>query len=264
MGMTLEFPESGPVFSNPLMKYTNPHSILKPDADKLSYIYSVIDAITATKPNHIPLIGFCGSPFTVLLYMLQGLHGKSDFPDAIQYIYSNQKTVAILLEQITELSIEYMQQQINHGIDVFQLFDTHAGLIPFELYKTLILPHVEHMCTKARQLNTPFIYFPKGIGVGISYITPHYCDFLSIDWQTPLHIARKIVHKSIGLQGNIDPRILYASEQEISHHLEYYREFGKHNYNWICNLGHGFMPGLDYNKALHLVKTLQEFDWQRY
>nr|HPH16762.1 uroporphyrinogen decarboxylase family protein [Bacteroidales bacterium] len=226
-------------------------------------IYDVIDEIVKTKPTHIPLIGFCGSPFTVLLYMLQGLHGKSEFPDAIQYIYSNTPIVKKLLQHITELSVEYMREQIKHGIDVFQLFDTHAGLIPFELYESLILPHVTTMCKAARELHTPFIYFPKGIGVGISKISPEYCDVLSIDWQTPLHTARNLVHTSIGLQGNIDPRILHASQEEITEHLSYFKAFGRLHSNWICNLGHGFMPGLDYNKAKHMVSTLKNFDWQR-
>src|SRR5690606_39334002 len=116
--------------------------LLSADASKLEYIYAVIDEIIAQKSSHIPLIGFCGSPFTVLLYMLQGLHRKSDFPDAIKFIYQNKRETKKIIEIITELSIEYMRAQIAHGMDMFQLFYTHAGLLPFELYLELILPHV--------------------------------------------------------------------------------------------------------------------------
>lgn len=260
MGMDLHFPDTGPVFSNPLMLHSRPETLLRSQPEKLEYIYAVIDEIVKIKPNHIPLIGFCGSPFTVLLYMLQGLHGKTEFPDAIQYIYSNVETVKKILHHITELSIEYMRKQIQHGVDVFQLFDTHAGLIPFELYASLILPHVQTMCDAARELHIPFIFFPKGIGVGIQQITPEYCDFLSIDWQTPLHTVRALVHESIGLQGNIDPRILYASPEEITAYLTYYKKFGAAHSKWICNLGHGFMPGLDYSKAVHMVQVLKSSD----
>jgi uroporphyrinogen decarboxylase len=77
MGMGLDFTDNGPQFDAPLSKMDDPLKQLRPDPDKLEYIYKVIDQVKATKPDNIPLIGFCGAPFTVLLYMLQGLSKKS-------------------------------------------------------------------------------------------------------------------------------------------------------------------------------------------
>lgn len=263
MGMDLQFPDSGPIFTNPLTSVSNPLSVLKANPDKLKYIYNVIDAIVEKKPEDIPLIGFCGSPFTVLLYMLQGLHKKSEFPDAIEYMYKNTEKTISILEAITELSLEYMKKQIEHGVDVFQLFDTHAGLIPFELYQKLVFPQVLKFAQVAREAKIPFIYFPKGIGVGIQNITPDMTDFVSVDWQTPIQIARKLLHSDIGIQGNIDPRILFQNKEEMLQSLEQYRIFGHENYNWICNLGHGFMPGLPYENAKLLVEWVKTTDWNR-
>ena len=263
MGMDLKFLDTGPIFTNPLSEIKNPEKDLHPDASKLEYIYTVIDAIQKLKSQDIPLIGFCGSPFTVLLYMLQGLHKKSEFPDAIQFMYQNPQSTNIILDKITELSIEYMSKQIEHGIDVFQLFDTHAGLIPFELYQKIILPHVIKIAAVARDKNTPFIFFPKGIGAGLQQITPDMCDFISIDWQTSIQTARKLVHKEIGLQGNLDPRVLFCSQNEIIEVLETYKNFGKENKNWIFNLGHGFMPGLPYENAKLIVDWVKSTDWER-
>jgi len=195
--------------------------------------------------------------------MLQGLHKKSEFPDAIQFMYQNPQSTNIILDKITELSIEYMSKQIEHGIDVFQLFDTHAGLIPFELYQKIILPHVIKIAAVARDKNTPFIFFPKGIGAGLQQITPDMCDFISIDWQTSIQTARKLVHKEIGLQGNLDPRVLFCSKNEIIEVLETYKNFGKENHNWIFNLGHGFMPGLPYENAKLIVDWVKSTDWER-
>ena len=262
LGMDLHFPDSGPMFSNPLTEVENPSSILKADASKLNYIYDVIDEINRTKSNDTPLIGFCGSPFTVLLYMLQGLHRKSEFPDAIKYIYANKKKTSIILEQITELSIEYMSQQIAREIDMFQLFDTHAGLIPFNLYKELILPQVQKMTKVAKEKSMPFVFFPKGIGAGLSELTPDHGDFVSIDWQTDLQTARNLVNPEIGLQGNLDPRILWASEDEILKTLEHYKEFGANNHDWIFNLGHGFLPSLPVEKAKFIVDWVKTTDWR--
>ncbi|MFW5850678.1 MAG: uroporphyrinogen decarboxylase [Bacteroidota bacterium] len=263
LGLDVHFHDTGPEFSKSLLSSDSPSSLLKADTEKLEYIYDVIDAIQEKKDNDTALIGFCGSPFTVLLYMLQGFHKKSDFPDAIEFIYKNPQETERLLHIITDISIEYMSAQIDHDIDMFQLFDTHAGLIPFNLYTQLVLPHVTRIAQKAREKEMPFVFFPKGIGVGLRELTPEHGDFVSIDWQTPLDEARRLLHPDIGVQGNIDPRLLYASEDDICKTLESYKAFGKTNHNWIFNLGHGFMPGLSDVKAKFIVDWVKGADWGR-
>ncbi|MDP2337553.1 MAG: uroporphyrinogen decarboxylase [Bacteroidota bacterium] len=263
LGMGLEFNDSGPLFDQPLAFRENPLKGLHPDPTKLNYIYSVIDEINRTKSPDTPLIGFCGAPLTVLLFMLQGLGRKGDFPEAIRFIYQNKETTRQLIDIVTELSIVYTLGQIDHGIDVFQLFDTHAGLIPADLYQELFMPSIRKIAAAVREEDIPFIFFPKGLGTGIAQITPDDCDFLSIDWQTSLGTARKLVHPKIGLQGNVDPRLLYASQHEIEKQLQPYIEFGKNNQNWIFNLGHGFMPGISFENALFLADWVKRTDWKR-
>lgn len=263
MGMGLEFNDSGPLFDKPLAYRKNPLADLKPDPSQLNYIYDVIDQILKTKKEETPLIGFCGAPLTVLLFMLQGLGRKGDFPEAIRFIYENKETTKKLIELVTDLSIVYAQGQIDHGVDVFQLFDTHAGLIPADLYHELFMPSTRKIAAAVRQRNIPFIFFPKGLGTGISQISPKDCDYLSIDWQTPLNTARKLVHPNIGLQGNVDPRLLYSSQADIEKQLEPYIEFGKNNQDWIFNLGHGFMPGIPFENARFLADWVKRTDWKR-
>ncbi len=263
LGMGLEFNDNGPLFEQPLAFREQPLSGLTPDPAKLNYIYSVIDEINRTKPAETPLIGFCGAPLTVLLFMLQGLGRKGDFPDAIRFIYQNKETTRKLIDVVTELSVIYALGQIEHGIGVFQLFDTHAGLIPADLYQELFMPSVRKIGAAVREKGIPFIFFPKGLGAGIARITPDDCDFLSIDWQTPLDLARKLVHPKIGLQGNVDPRLLYASQPEIEKALHPYIEFGSKNQSWIFNLGHGFMPGIPFENARFLADWVKQTDWKR-
>ncbi|TKG96020.1 uroporphyrinogen decarboxylase [Puteibacter caeruleilacunae] len=263
MGMGLEFSNQGPKFDTPLVDIQDPVKALNPDPSKLEYIYKVIDRIIATKPSNIPLIGFCGAPLTVLCYMLQGIGRKNDFPKAISFIYKHKKTVKKLIDAITELSIIYAKGQIAHGIKVFQLFETHAGLIPLDLYQELFFPSVEKIAKAVREENIPFIYFPKGLGVGISQVTPAMCDYLSIDWQTPMPLARKLVDKEIGLQGNIDPRLLYGNQDHIKDTLNNYVEFGRTNHDWIINLGHGFLPDVPYENAKFMADWIKETDWKR-
>ncbi|MDC0584636.1 uroporphyrinogen decarboxylase [Bacteroidales bacterium] len=263
MGMGLDFTDKGPVFDTPLLQHNTPSSVIKPDANKLGYIYKVIDSIIKKRPANIPLIGFCGGPLTVLSYMLQGLGTNHSFPDAIKFIYANQHETKKLIDAITELSIEYMKGQINHGINIFQLFETHAGLIPVELYNELFLPSIKKIAAVARDHNTPFIFFPKGSSTGLKYLTPDYCDYVSIDWQIEIEEARKLVHPEIGLQGNLDPRLLFADKKQIEQKLESYITFGSKNKNYIFNLGHGFLPGIPYENAKFMADWVKAANWQR-
>ncbi len=263
MGMGLDFTDSGPVFKNPLAERSNPLKDLNPDPSKLNYIYDVVDEIIKIRPANVPLIGFCGAPLTVLLFMLQGLGRKGDFPDAVKFIYQHPDTTQKLIDAITDLSVDYAKKQIGHGVEVFQLFDTHAGLIPFELYKKLFLPATEKIAASVREENVPFIFFPKGLGAGIAEIKPTHCDYLSIDWQTSLSSARQMVHPEIGLQGNMDPRLLFASRENLEKELNSCIEFGSRNMNWIFNLGHGFIPGLPYENAHFLANWVKTADWKR-
>ena len=263
MGMGLDFTDEGPVFDTPLVQRGNPLAGLNPDPSKLNYIYDVVDEIIKTRPENIPLIGFCGAPLTVLLFMLQGPGSKGEFPDAVKYIYRNKQTTQKLVSALTALSIKYAEGQIHHGVEVFQLFDTYAGLIPFELYREIFLPSVKKIATAIRSKGIPFIFFPKGLGGGITGITPDHCDFLSIDWQTSLEDARRLLHREIGLQGNVDPRLLFAPHEEIEKILIRYIQFGSTNQKWIFNLGHGFVPGIPFENARFLVDWVKNTDWKR-
>jgi uroporphyrinogen decarboxylase len=215
------------------------------------------------KPDDIPLIGFCGSPFTTLLYMLQGNSKGQQFEEAVSFIYKNRSIAQQLIERVTEVSVEYVKGQCAHGIQAFQLFETHAGLIPFELYQEMVLPAAARVLNTARAQGVPAIFLPKGLGTGIAQITPDHCDFLSVDWQCSLEEARRLVHKEVGLQGNVDPRLLLADQGAIEKELVKLARFGAENQNWIFNLGHGLIPSIPVENARFVVDWVKEFDWKR-
>jgi uroporphyrinogen decarboxylase len=263
LGMGFTFTEKGPVFATPLAEQDNPMAQLHPDPSKLNFIYATIDRIIQEKTTSIPLIGFCGAPLTVMCYMLQGLGKNADFPDAIKFMYQHKQVTRKLIDAVTELSIEYIKGQIEHGIDVFQLFESHAGLVPLELYNELFIPAVKKISSIVRGYHIPFIFFPKGLGYGIRQVTPDLCDYLGIDWQMPLGLAREIVHKDVGLQGNLDPRLLFGSKEAIEQQLNSYIPFGQKNHNWIFNLGHGFLPDTPYENAKFLSDWIKNTNWQR-
>jgi len=263
LGMNMTFTESGPMFENPLKEMANPLSALNPDASKLDYIYDVIDEVLKTRPSNIPLIGFCGAPFTTLCYMVQGLGTNHTFPDAVALLYQNKALAHKLLSLITELSVEYALSQVKHGVSAFQIFETHAGLIPSEFYFEMIMPYVRKISSAVKKAGCPVIFLPKGLGTGIMHIQPEDTDFLSIDWQTPIEEARSMVNPEIGIQGNLDPRLLLADKDTIIESLVKYIPFGSKNQNWIFNLGHGFIPGIPFENAKLVVDWVKQTNWER-
>jgi uroporphyrinogen decarboxylase len=263
LGMHLEFTDSGPKFDKALKEIKNPVGYLLPDASKLEYVYKAIDVIQKTKPANTPLIGFCGAPFTTFCYMVEGMSSNHNFPDAVALLYKDKVLANKLLSLITELSIEYALNQVKHGVSAFQIFETHAGLIPSELYFEMIMPYVRKISSAVMQAGCPVIFLPKGLGTGISHIKPEDTNFLSIDWQTPIEEARQMVHPDIGIQGNLDPRLLLADKAAILERLDKYVEFGSKNQNWIFNLGHGFIAGIPFDNARLVVDWIKKTNWRR-
>ena len=164
---------------------------------------------------------------------------------------------------MVDVSIEYVRNQAKNGIECFQLFETYAGLIPEKMYRDKILPLSKKILHEARESGLPTIFFPKNFGNGLNYINKDICDYVSIDWQMDLEHARKIVDKEVGIQGNIDPRILFSSYSKIEEYLSSLVPFGQKNNDWIINLGHGFLPDIDYKKARYVVEWIKQTNWNR-
>jgi uroporphyrinogen decarboxylase len=262
MGMALKWTDGGPVFPTPLSQYEKPADHLSAQPDDLNYIYDVIDETLRKREGSIPLIGFSGAPLTTLAYMLQGISSNQNFPAAVKFMFQNKVETLRLIDAVVELTIVYAKNQIAHGVEVFQLFETHAGLIPTEMYREMFLPAVRKISKAVRDTGTPFIYFPKGFGTGLKYVTPDLCDFVSVDWQMPLNHARELVHPDVGLQGNLDPRLLYARPAMIKNELEKLKAFFRDNDKWILNLGHGFLPDTPYDNAKFVVDWVKNTKWR--
>ena len=262
LGMKLEFTKNGPKFHDPLNGKHKKNNF-NFNTSKLDHVYKNIKEVVKNRPNNLPLIGFCGGPLTTFLFMFRGNENEKNFKSAIKFFYTNTEESLKIIELITEASIEYAKQQVISGIDCFQLFETYCGIIPQEMYKNLILPQSKKILNAVKKLNTPTIFFPKNFSGGLKYINKDICDFVSIDWQISLKDARMLVDKNVGLQGNMDPRILYSSYNQIDNYLNSLIDFGSKNQKWIFNLGHGFIPDIDYKKAKYVVNWIKEANWKR-
>ena len=219
LGVKVEWTREGPDFQHLLLGVEHPSSELSFDSSKLMHVADALDEIHRLKSNDTPVIGFCGGPLTCLCYMLRGRDATLQFTDVVRYLYTNPTESRQILEAITSATEWYVNMQAEHGIDAFQIFESFSGVVPAELYNDIVMPFVRRITAAA--------------------LSKQECDYVSIDWQTPLSVARRIVDDNLGLQGNMDPRILFASQDVIEKQLKNYAEFFRENPNFIFNLGHG-------------------------
>ncbi|MCS7004214.1 MAG: uroporphyrinogen decarboxylase [Cytophagales bacterium] len=228
------------------------------NASCVEELYYVEEAIRLTKQalhNRVPLIGFAGAPFTIFCYMIEGSSSKT-FSKAKKMLYQAPLLSHLLLQKITDCTISYLQMQIRAGANIIQLFDSWAGILTSEQYRTFAIPYIRQILEAISEV--PKIVFAKDAFFALADLAKLPCDVIGLDWCTTPEFGRKEVGSQKTLQGNLDPCALYAPDEIlIELTQEMLRRFGKNRY--IANLGHGLYPDIEKEKAKLFVKTVQEF-----
>jgi len=201
------------------------------------------------------LIGFVGAPWTLLLYMLNKKSPKNNFN--FNEINKDKYLVDRLLKKIEEMICLHADKQIEAGVDVIQIFDSWAGLLPKkDLPNYCYIPTlrvVEHIKYK----KIPTICFPKGIGENyVDFCSTVKPDCISIDYEVdPKWVKGKL--KGIPIQGGLDPKILLEDEEKIKKNTENYLNIFK-DYPYIFNLGHGVLPETKPETIEYLIKIVRD------
>ena len=260
LGVEVEWTSEGPAFPHPLIATDRPAERLHFDIGRLGHVADTLDEIQRQKDADTPVIGFCGGVLTCLCYMLAGRDRSLQFTDVVRYLYTHREEAVALLETITSATEAYVHLQAAHGINAFQIFESFAGTVPVELYTSLIMPYTCRITAAARSHGVPVIFFGKGLGVGMASLTPDDCDFVSVDWHTPLMEARRMVDPRLGLPGNMDPRLLFASEEVIERQLRSYIPFFRSHPRWIFNLGHGLHKDTPLERVRFVTKWMREIE----
>ena len=229
------------------------------DSKKLQIVYDAIAKTKANLPNNIPLIGFAGSPWTVVSYLLEG-RGQRDFLSSKKFIYQNRKLAKQLTNLITEKTIQHLIEQIKAGVDLIQLFDSWAGILNNTEYNEFVIEPTVQIVTAIKNIfpNIPVIGFPKGSGfLYEKYITDVAVDVIGVDQSVPVSCMRKWQDK-IMVQGNLDPVILLTTKEIIAQKAdEILSNLSKGNF--IFNLGHGILPQTDLENVEFLVNYVREY-----
>lgn len=258
MGMTLEMIESkGPKLYEPIRNAAQIKTLKNIDPYKdLKY---VLDAVSLTKKElngRVPLIGFAGSPWTLMTYMVEG-GGSKSFSEIKKFIYNQPAAAHNLLERIADNVADYLSAKIEAGANAIQIFDTWGGLLAQHEFLEFSLQYIERIISKLKRKDEPVIVFAKGVHHNLDKLANCGADVIGLDWTMNLSEVRKTVGNKVALQGNLDPTILYGSEDKIKEEaINVLSSFGNGS-GHIFNLGHGILPDVEPAKAKFLVDTVK-------
>ena len=268
MGMDLDFHDGiGPIFSNPVRTEADIHRLKVSDPNELvGYTMSALKLVReALQGRGITLIGFCGAPFSLAAYMVEGSSTK-DGLRVKRLMIDNPSAWDVLQSKLVAYSAEYLLAQISAGAQCVQIFDSSLGLVTPQQYRIQVLPWVNKLIESVRsKSNVPIIYFPfNGNGL-LSDVAKLECSAISIDWRMSLGAAAAILNQNrvspFVLQGNLDPTLLccdlVAMEQGVECLLN---ESAALSVPHVFNLGHGVTPQSsirNIQRGVEMVKAYQ-------
>ena len=247
----------GPWIPNPIRSTEDVAQSIVPDIhEHLGY---VLDAVKMTKQalnERVPLIGFAGSPWTLLCYAVQG-QGSKNFDIAKGFCFSQPDAAHSLLQKITDTTIAYLKEKVKAGVDAVQIFDSWGGLLSPEDYQIFSWPYIQQIVTALKN-EAPVIVFGKGCWFALNEMGRSGASALGVDWTCSARNARYLSGGQITLQGNFDPSRLLSPIPKIKKDVhDMISKFGKDKY--IVNLGHGILPNIPVDHAKAFVDAVKEY-----
>ena len=233
------------------------NDIVVPDVyEELGYVYEFIKMNKQALNDEVPLIGFAGSPWTILCYLVQG-QGSKNFDKAKEFCFKRPMAAHILLQKITDTTIAYLKGKVEAGVDAVQLFDSWGGMLSPVDYQEFSWKYMQQIIDALKD-DIPVIAFGKGCWFALKEMSESGASALGVDWTCSARNARYLSGGNITLQGNFDPSRLFSTPREIKQMVhQMINEFGKDKY--IVNLGHGILPNIPVENAKAFVDAVKEY-----
>lgn len=258
MGLEVRMEESkGPSLPKTIQTKQDIDALITTGAEvRLDYVYKALSLTKKELNGRVPLIGFAGAPWTLLCYMVEG-KGSKTWDKAKQFAYTQPALAHLLLQKITDITINYLRAQIKAGADTVQVFDSWAGALSPADFKTFAQPYLFQIA-EALSDEAPVILFPKGSWYALKDISKSAASGVGIDWCITPQFARELTQNKITIQGNFDPAKLLAPIPDIKKAVkEMIDAFGPQRY--IANLGHGITPNVPVDHARAFVDSVKEY-----
>jgi uroporphyrinogen decarboxylase len=259
MGLDVEFQAGeGPMIHTPVR---TPEAVARLRTDRtgeLSYVAEAMQRVATHFRDRLGLIGFCGSPFTLASYMVEG-GGSRNYVHTKTLMYRRPAAWQSLLEKLATVLREFTLQQVEAGADVIQIFDSWAGALSIEDYREFVLPVTKSLVREVQSFGVPVIYF----GVDTTSLLPAMretgADVLGLDWRVALGKAWRELDYACAVQGNLDPITLFAEPELIRRRVRQVLEQAAGRPGHIFNLGHGIVPETPVENVQAVVKFVREY-----
>ena len=250
-------PNFGPYIPNPVRDQIAVDNVVVPDVDvELDYVMAAIKATKEKLNNEIPLIGFAGSPWTILCYVVQG-QGSKTFDKAKEFCFTQPIAAHNLLQKITDTTIAYLKAKVKAGVDAVQIFDSWGGMLSPVDYQEFSWQYINQII-EALKDEAPVIAFGKGCWFALQDMAKSNASALGVDWTITPQNARYLSGGNITLQGNFDPARLLSPPAEIKKMVtKMINDFGKDKY--IVNLGHGILPNIPLDNAKAFIDAVKDY-----
>jgi len=259
MGLDFEFlAGEGPVIHHPVRTAEDVGNLRTDRAAELGYVAEAIGKVVAHFEDRIGIVGFCGAPFTLASYMIEG-GGSRNYIHTKSLMYREPSVWQLLLEKLASVLAEYAAQQVEAGADVIQIFDSWAGALSPADYRDFVLPVTTGLVRKVQALGVPVIYFGVDTATLLPAMRETGADVIGLDWRVPLDQGWSALGHAVAVQGNLDPIALFAPDELLRERVRQILAQAGGRPGHIFNLGHGIVPGTPVENVQRVVKYVREF-----
>ena len=259
MGLPFHFTAGeGPVIQKPVRTKEDVGHLHTDRAADLGYVSEAVGLVCKHFKANLPVIGFCGAPFTLASYMIEG-GGSRNYVHTKKMMYSSPTVWDELLRKLVAVTAEYAAHQVTAGADVIQIFDSWVGCLSVEDYRRYVLPRTTELVKALQKTGAPIIYFGTDSATLLPSMQETGAEVIGLDWRIPLDEGWRSLGFKGGVQGNLDPVLLFADWAELKSRASDILQRAARRPGHIFNLGHGILPETPVENVKALAKFVQEF-----
>jgi uroporphyrinogen decarboxylase len=259
MGLDFEFQAGeGPVVHRPVRTAEDVRALRTDRASELGYVARAIEKVAAHFRDRLGIIGFCGAPYTLASYMIEG-GGSRNYIETKKLMYGNSLAWGSLLDKLVVVLTEYCSQQVQAGADVIQIFDSWVGSLSLSDYRAYAFEASKRLVRAVQAMGVPVIYFGVETAGLLEQMAQTGADVIGLDWRQPLDEGWRAVGHGHAVQGNLDPITLFAPLDVLEQRVKEILRAANGRPGHIFNLGHGIVPETRVENVQAVVRMVREF-----